>query len=67
MKLLELKKAYDQGMVGINVKYIVSVEPIVTTNPMYSGDAKSLVYMVDGQNVHTVEDYETIMRMLVSI
>lgn len=67
MKLLELTKAYDQGKVAFNVKHIVSVEPLLITNPLYSGDGKTVICGVNGANFHVVEDYETIMRMLVSL
>lgn len=66
MKLLELTLDYDQGVIAINTKYIISIKPIIVTNPGYTG---GICYIVCADTVgySVMEDYETVMRMLVEL
>lgn len=66
MKILELTLDYDQGVVAINTKYIISVKPVIVTNPGYTG-GNCYIACLDSVGYTVMEDYETIMRMLVSL
>lgn len=65
MKILELTRADDsKGKIAINTRHIVQIEPIIVTNNQYTGDAKTYIYTVNQMENLVVEDYESIMRML---
>lgn len=67
MKLLELTRAHGKSPIAFNVKHIVRIEPIIITNKDYTGDAKTYVYTIDKTEIMIIEDYETIMRMLMTL
>lgn len=67
MKILELTRAYDRGSIAFNIKHIVSVEPVIVTNPQYTGNAKTYINTVNKIEYMVIEDYETIMRMLMAL
>lgn len=65
MKILELTRDYEQGMVAINIKYIISVLPESITNSEYKGGKTRIVCHDVSYTV--MEDYETIIRMLMEM
>ena len=67
MKILELRRAYDRGPLALNIKHIVSIEPVIVINPQYTGDAKTFINTVNKIEYMVVEDYETVMRMLMAL
>lgn len=67
MKIVELTRAFDKSPIAFNIKHIVYIEPTVENINQHTGDAKSYVYSTNKVEVMVVEDYETIMRMLMSL
>lgn len=67
MKLLELTRAHTKSKVAFNIKHIVHIEPVIVTNKDYTGDGKTYVNTLNSVETMVTEDYETIMRMLVSL
>ena len=67
MKILELTRAYTKSNVAFNVKHIVYIEPVLVTNKDYTGDGKTYVNTINSVETMVTEDYETIMRMLMTL
>lgn len=67
MKILELSRAYDRGPLALNVKHIVSIEPVIVTNPQYTGDAKTFINTVNKIEYMVIEDYDSIMKALMAL
>lgn len=67
MKILELSRAYDRGPIAFNSEHIVSIEPVIVTNPQYTGDAKTYINTVNKIEYTVIEDYDSIMKALMTL